>query len=326
MVRPLSRRGARWCGRLRRSRAEDDALAAMEPAHRGRDRGARLPAPVSARNVRKRRACAGSIVDCGAVTQDRRWPAGRARVTGAALMLLVLAGSRASAQTAPPAERVIVLQPSAASPAARRSLARIRDELSADRYVVIVADASTAGDPDAVLEGAAARLGDAGTVLVLFGDPESGQAELCVVRRTARRTAVRRATVAVDDPDRIPELLAKRALELLRATALELSLEVEPAPRAEKPAAPRSRPEIPSSSMPPPAPAPDAALVVVDMGIGMWNSLEGPPAALAPVGRVGLRLSKWAWARVSVVGFGSRPRVDTAYGSASLAQTMALLE
>ena len=187
----------------------------------------------------------------------------------------------------------------------------------------MVADSTTAGDPEAVLEGAAARLVGAGTVLVLFGDPESGEAELCVVRRTARRTAVRRATVAVDDPERIPELLAKRALELLRATALELSLEIEPAPRAEKPAARLPQAEIASSSMAR-APAPDAAIVVVDMGVGMWNSVEGPPAALVAVGRVGLRLSRWAWARVSVAGFGSRPRVDTAYGSASLSQTMAL--
>ena len=244
---------------------------------------------------------------------------------GAALLLLVLEGSGASAQAAPAAETVILLQPSTASLAARRSLSRIRDELSADRFDVIVADSSTAGDPGAVLEGAAARLAEAGTVLVMFGDPESGQAELCVVRRTARRTAVRRTTVAVDDPERMPELLAKRALELLRATALELSIEIEPAPRAEKPVEPRPQPGLRSSPMPP-APAPGAAIVVVDMGVGMWTSVQGPPAAWAPVGRASLRLSEWAWARVSLAGWGSRPRVDTAYGSASLSQTMALLE
>ena len=58
----------------------------------------------------------------------------------------------------------------------------------------------------------------------------------------------------------------------------------------------------------------------------MWSSVEGPPPAVAPVGRVGLRLSEWAWARVSVAGWGSRPRVDTPYGSAALSQTMALFE
>ena len=244
---------------------------------------------------------------------------------GSALLLLVLEGSGASAQAAPAAETVILLQPSTASLAARRSLARIRDELSADRFDVIVADSNTAGDPGAVIEDAAARLAEAGTVIVMFGDPESGQAELCVVRRTTRRTAVRRATVTVDDPERIPELLAKRALELLRATALELSLEIEPPPRAEKLVEPRPQPGMPSSSIPP-APTPGSAIVVVDMGVGMWTSVDGPPPAWAPVGRVGLHLYEWAWARVSIAGFGSRPRVDTTYGSAWLSQTMALLE
>ena len=249
---------------------------------------------------------------------------GPARLTGSVLLLLAIGGTRASAQNASGAESVILLQPSTASVAARRSLARIRDELSADRYDVIVADSSTAGDPSAVIEGAG-RVGETGTVIVLFGDPESGQAELCVVRRAARRTAVRRAMVALDDPERIPELLAKRALELLRATALELSIDVEPAPRPERP--PELRPEagIAAASMPP-AQAPDAAIVAVDMGVGMWSSVDGPPPALAPLGRVGLRLADWAWARASVTGFGSRPRVDSAYGSATLSQTLALLE
>ena len=78
---------------------------------------------------------------------------------------------------------------------------------------------------------------ESGTVLVVFGDPETGQAELCVVRRAARRTAVRRATVVVDDPERMPEALAARALELLRATALELSIEIDRRTARARPAA-----------------------------------------------------------------------------------------
>jgi hypothetical protein len=239
-------------------------------------------------------------------------------------LLLALEGAGASAQTAPGTETVILLQPVTASPAVRRSLARIRDELSADRFHVVLADSSTAGDPGAVIE-SAARAVDSGTVLVLFGDPETGQAELCVVRRAARRTAVRRATVVVDDPERIPEALAARALELLRATALELSIEVAGAARAQEPPQPRTEAAI-RPSVVPPAPPAEAAIVTVDMGIGMWNSVEGPPPAVAPVGRIGLRLLEWAWARVSVAGLGSRPRVDTSYGSAALSQTMALFE
>jgi hypothetical protein len=62
------------------------------------------------------------------------------------------------------------------------------------------------------------------------------------------------------------------------------------------------------------------------MGVGIWDSIDGPPLAVTPVGRVGLRLSNWAWARVSLAGLGSQPRVETAYGSAAVSQSLALAE
>ena len=62
------------------------------------------------------------------------------------------------------------------------------------------------------------------------------------------------------------------------------------------------------------------------MGIGIWNSVDGPPAAVIPVGRIGLRLSDWAWVRVSLAGLGSHPRIATADGSATVSQSLALAE
>lgn len=243
-----------------------------------------------------------------------------ARLAGSIFLLLLLASSRAPADTGPDADTVILLQPAAASPAVRRSLARIGDELSADRFHVVLADPDAATGPGAVIE-SATRSAEAGTAVVLFGDPDTGQAELCIVRNSGRRTAVRRATVVVDDPERMPEALARRALELLRATALELSIGLEPAPRPEKPrptegdAGPTVRP-----------PAMRSATVTVDLGVARWASIEGPPPALAPVGRIALRLSNWAWARITAAGLGTRPSLETAYGSATLAQTVALAE
>jgi hypothetical protein len=235
-------------------------------------------------------------------------------------MLLVLEVPRASAGSGPGAETVILLQPADASSAVRQSLARIGDELSADRYHVVLADRDAAGGPGAVID-TAARAAEAGTALVLFGDPDSGQAELCIVQRSGRRAAVRRATVLVDDPQRMPEALARRALELLRATALELSIGIEPAPRPETPQ--RSEAGVPASAGAPAVPPP---VLTVDLGVATWASIEGPPPAVAPVGRVALRLSDWAWARITAAGLGTRPSLETAHGSATLAQTLALAE
>jgi hypothetical protein len=241
-------------------------------------------------------------------------------VAASIFSLLLLAAAPASAGTVPGADTVILLQPAAASPAVRRSLARIGDELSADRFHVVLADPDTASGPGAVID-SATRAAEDGTALVLFGDPDTGQAELCIVRRSGRRTAVRRATVIVDDPERMPEALARRALELLRATALELSIGMEPASRPETP--PRSEADVPPSAS---APTTPSAIVTVDLGVATWASIEGPPPAVAPVGRVAVRLSGWAWARVTAAGLGSRPSLETAYGSATLAQTVALAE
>lgn len=240
-----------------------------------------------------------------------------------ALFLATSASSAAAADAAPDAAPVIVLQPTTASAALHRSLARIRDELSADKLYVILAEPSATTDPEAVLENAADPA--AGTVLAVFGDPETGVAELCVVQRAGRRVAVRRATVAVDKPERMPEALSTRALELLRATALELAVDSEGAGRLRAAPAPHPTIETVAPFTAPPVVAEDDA-VAVDMGVGMLHSIDGPPPAITPVGRFRVRISKWLAARATVAGLGSRPRVDSRYGSATLSQNLALLE
>jgi hypothetical protein len=64
----------------------------------------------------------------------------------------------------------------------------------------------------------------------------------------------------------------------------------------------------------------------VDFGLGILHSIEGPPPAVMPTGRIRLRLTTWLHARVSVTGLGSRPRVETTYGSATIAQNLVLFE
>ena len=215
---------------------------------------------------------------------------------------------------------MILLQPTTASPAAQRSLARIRDELLADRFRVVLASSRDMAE----IKGTA-RNGDDGASVALFGDPALGEAELCVVHRAPGRTAVRWAMVAADDPERMPQALATRALELLRATALELSIESERAAPPREPPEARTQVEVPATPIAP-ATARAAPRIVAAMGVGLWNSVDGPPAAVIPMGRIGLRLSDWAWVRVGLAGLGSRPRVDTADGSATVAQALALAE
>ena len=248
---------------------------------------------------------------------------GPARLAGSIFLLLALEGARASADADAGRDTVILVQPMTASPAARRSLARIRDELGADRLRVVIADSSGGGAPEAVVE-IAAREAGRGAVVALFGDPDTGQAELCVVQQTAGRAVIRRATVVVDDRERMPEALAARALELLRATALELSIENERAPRRQDEREIHREAASPASPSPPAAPEPP--MFAIDLGVATWASIEGPPPAVAPIGRVALRLSDRARARITIAGLGTRPSVETAEGSATLTQSVALAE
>jgi hypothetical protein len=218
---------------------------------------------------------------------------------------------------------VLLLQPTVASPATRRSIARIRDELLADRFQVVLVDSSIAGEPGAIVERAAHDF-DAEAILTLFGDPETGQAELWVVERSGGRVAIRRAMVEIAEPESMPEVLSTRALELLRATALELSIETTRALQ------PQQTPPAVAAGQPGPAPVPppssERGILTVDAGIAMLRSLDGPPPATVPTARIQLHLNDWLMARLGISGLGSRPRIETVYGSAELSQTIALVE
>jgi hypothetical protein len=222
-----------------------------------------------------------------------------------------------------PAETVILVEPSNASVATRQSLSRIRDELAADRFEVVVAVPTAATEPGAAIESATNGV-ERGTLVILFGDPATGQSELCVVRRAGRRTAVRRVVV-VDLPERMPVALSLRALELLRATALELSLDAVETPSE------KSRPEPPGPSKSSEVPVSavvesERPTVTLDVGMAVMQSLDGPPPAFAPLGRLQLALTTWLYGRLSAAGLGTRPRVRNAYGSATLSQNLGLLE
>jgi hypothetical protein len=218
---------------------------------------------------------------------------------------------------------VIVLEPTSASEETREALQRIRDELTADRFDVVVAAASTAAEPGTMIE-AAPQGTDRGAVIVLFGDPATGQTELSVVRRGNGRTAVRWAVI-VGDPETMPERLSSRVLELLRATALELSIDdeagparpaaAEPATTSESPAGPTSR-----------TGSEEPAVLAVDAGMAVIQNVQGPPPLLVPIGRVRLGLTSWLHARFSAAGLGTRPEVETSFGSATVSQSFLLLE
>ncbi|MFL5303961.1 MAG: hypothetical protein ACJ8F1_02060 [Polyangia bacterium] len=157
-------------------------------------------------------------------------------------------------------------------------------------------------------------------MIALLGEPERPGAELWIVDRIGAVAEVRRIPVPAEDPDHVAEVLAIRTLELLKASALRALLE-----------ATRPRREI---APPPVADPPNARFhaaeakrrIGIEAGISMLESVGGPGPAALPLGRVRAWLGDRVCARLTLAGLGSRPRIDTSTGSASVAQNFALAE
>ncbi|HEY6476862.1 MAG TPA: hypothetical protein VI456_09800 [Polyangia bacterium] len=248
-----------------------------------------------------------------------------AAVAAAALLLVALGPARS---TGAANRLVILLQAGAGSPVQRRCLTRIREELLAGGFDVEVVDPGPGSDPVSVADAVTRQHGSVATI-ALLGDPDLGPAELWILDRIGARPEVRRIMVPRDDPDRVPEILAIRTLELLRASALSLLVE------SSRPAAPPSPPP-PASS---PAPAPPLTQVApigqpaerrdpvgVEVGIATLESIDGPGAAIMPTARLRLPLPRSLLARLTFAGFGTRPRVSTSFGTADVTQAFGLVE
>jgi hypothetical protein len=250
-------------------------------------------------------------------------------VAGAALLLTLLVAT-GSARAAP--GLVVLLEAGGGSPGQRRCLTRIREELLAGGFEVEVVDPGPNADPVSVAEAVTRQHGSVATI-ALLGDPDLGPAELWILDRIGPRPEVRRIMVPHDNPERIPEVLAIRTIELLRASALSLLVESN-----------RTVPPPPPSASPPPAPAatattsprpPPAAVVHlperrdrigVEAGVAALDSFDGPGAAVVPMARLRVPLPRPLFARLTLAGFGTRPRVATSLGTADITQALGLFE
>jgi hypothetical protein len=217
-----------------------------------------------------------------------------------------------------PSGRVVLLDSPNSSPLARNCLTRIREELAAGGFDVSVIDPGPKTDPVSIVAVMQAQEG-AVAVIALSGDPEQSGAELWILDRIGAVAEVRRLPVPAEEADHLPEVLAIRAMELLNASALKALLEAtrarpEPPPRLAD--VPRARPEPPEPEHP----------VGLEAGLSMLASVGGPGPAALPLARVRGRLSDRLFARLTLAGLGTRPRIETSIGSASIVQSLGLGE
>jgi hypothetical protein len=212
---------------------------------------------------------------------------------------------------------VILLQSGLAASGERRCLTRIREELLAGGFEVAVIDPGPKVDPVSIAAAIERQRGSVATI-ALLGNPELGPSELWILDRVGAQAEVRRIVAPTDDPLHVPEVLAIRTIELLRASALKLLVE------SNQPPSPVAGPS------PAPSPvgrAPDRSEVVgLEAGLAILQSVAGPGPAALPMGRLRVALRTPLFVRLTLGGLGTRPRVTTPMGATNIGQDLGLCE
>jgi hypothetical protein len=217
---------------------------------------------------------------------------------------------------------VVLLEPSVATAGVRRCLTRIREELLAGGFEVALVDPGPNADPISIAGAVQHQRGSVATI-ALLGDPELGPSELWILDRVGAQAEVRRIAAPTDDPGHVPEVLAIRTIELLRASALKLLVESNQSPPVAVPApAPLSVATVIPAELPQ-APAPVLGL---EAGVTLLESAGGPGPAALPTARLRLALRAPFFVGLTLAGLGSRPRVTTSQGSADVEQDLGLIE
>ncbi len=246
-----------------------------------------------------------------------------------ALAVAALSPDRSFAQ-ALPAPKVILLRPPAAPAAVSEALVRLQAELTVEGFDAQVLDFDLGPDVRASLEKVAPTFAATAVVAVVANaDPTS--AELWVVDRMTGKTVVRRVHADPKAAARIAEVLSVRAVELLRASFLELAITSRPAPDVVEVPLPSAPVVTRFVTEPLEEAEPDWTWAVEAGGGGMGavQAVSGGTTLLGeflPVARVQRAFSKRWCARVTFAGLGTQARVDNAAGYANVSQTIGLLE
>jgi len=246
------------------------------------------------------------------IVARRRWmPALLVAVCVAAFV------GRLARAAAPQSGHVTLLDSTGSGPAARDCLTRIRGELVAGGFEVSLVDAGPHTDPISVAAVMEQQQGAIATV-ALVGEPGQPGAELWILDRVGSAPEVRRVPASSEDREHLPEVLAIRTIEILRASALKLLVE------SNRPTA--ALPVVAEPAPAPPSAPPRPGTFGLEAGVSLLDSVGGAGMAALPLVRFRARLGDWVFARLTVAGLGSRPRVETTAGSASIDQSLGLAE
>lgn len=241
------------------------------------------------------------------------------RLTRGCALGILLASSEALAEHR---HSVLLLERAASDEAGREVTTRVRAELSAAGFDVLVVPAQDP-DPQAAVEGAGRELHPASVLLI---EPEESGAELWLADRMLRKTVVLRLRSGPDQSQEAARI-AVQAVELVKARLAELAVTRQ------------HEAEGPPKSPPPPKPPPAleretrGARPNLTLGVALLEGFERKQSAISPTVRLGVALpERWTGdvlaldLRGSFVGLGRAARVEQGPGAATLRHTIVALD
>jgi hypothetical protein len=220
--------------------------------------------------------------------------------------LTCLAVALATIAIAEPAEarapsRVAIVEPEGDDPVVREAITRLRAELVASGFVVLRAQAKKTGERHRDVERAGASEGPFATIAIVRTD-RGAAAEIWVADHLTDKTLVRRVDTDATDEARLPTALAIRAVDLLRASLLEV--QARSAPKRPQPIPPDVARfgEVAAPTLPLPPPRALLEGVSVMLGVSALYGMGDSTGRLAPTLRVSYGAPNGLAGRLTMLG------------------------
>jgi hypothetical protein len=157
--------------------------------------------------------------------------------------------------------------------------------------------------------------------VAILGDEVPDSIEVCVVDKATGKSLIRRTPYQSGGEERPAEVLAIRAIELLRASLLEIDM----LPAAPPPAPPKPPTVVVTRFVDRPVEVRHESRWGLEVGGGLVTSFDGVGPAVLPLLRVDGVIASWCLAQATLAGLGSRSRVGSSGETAQVAQHFALV-
>jgi hypothetical protein len=156
----------------------------------------------------------------------------------------------------------------------------------------------------------------------LFVDAHAGDVEMIFCDPISRHEAVRHAHVKASPAPDPPVAMARHVVDLLRAGLLDFAIEalrLATRPPPEPNVAPPPRRHTPEPDLP-------GVRGAIESGAGVLVGFGGLDPSITPLVRLRLGLTPWLQLRLTGAGLGSKSTVETTRGSATVSQTLGVVD